>query len=96
MSYRFSDHLKGHDAELPRTGHGRIPCPKCEEPIPSNSEECPFCGIHFSGGTAYDLSPDTLRRKRAKARRFQLAAWLLILAFLVPTLLVLIDFLRSR
>lgn len=64
--------------------HRLHPCHACEEPILASADECPFCGASAAAGV----------RKQAKERWVQTVAWVLILAFLAPTLLWLLFWLR--
>jgi hypothetical protein len=58
---------------------GRVPCPKCGTLIIDDATHCYACGVHFTGGTAYDFSGRAKPRGRAWARWLTIAGALLAL-----------------
>ena len=59
-SYKMSDYRKGTA--------GRVPCPRCGTLLAEDATSCFDCGVHFSGGTAYDFS--TATQSSVRGRRF--------------------------
>lgn len=43
---------------------GRVPCPKCGTLVIEDATHCYACGLHFTGGTAYDFSGRAKPRSR--------------------------------
>jgi hypothetical protein len=45
---------------------GEVPCGKCRHPVSARAQQCPNCGVHFSGFAA-DFDPSRRRPFAYKA-----------------------------
>ena len=76
QSFKLSDYRDGTA--------GRVPCPRCGILIAEDAIRCDDCGVHFSGGTAYDFAARG-RMGSANGRRVRTILLLLLIAAMALT-----------